>query len=134
MHTLFNFDQTFTLHALIRACTLIYFSWFLKDFCQIFRPNLEIFWQKLSSFLVTFFYLAHWWQASVIMNKTASFHAALFLVFWAKFLPARLCIFVKFPPCMLIRVTRVHCIVFDSLREGRKKSNFYSNVLNNALW
>ena len=53
--------------------------------------------------------MAHWWQASVILNKTASFHDALFLVYWAKFLPAsllrtaRLSNFVKIPPCTLIR-------------------------------
>ena len=39
MHALFNFDQTYSQHALIRACTLIHFSGFLKDFCQMFRPN-----------------------------------------------------------------------------------------------
>ena len=47
---LFHFDQTSTLHALIRACALIYFSGSFKDFCQIFRPNPENLWQKLGLF------------------------------------------------------------------------------------
>ena len=41
MYALFNFDQTSSLHALIRACTLINFSGFLKDFClKIMKLNL----------------------------------------------------------------------------------------------
>ena len=54
MHTLFDFDQTSILHALIRTCKLNYFFGFFKDFCQLFRRNLEMFWQKLDLFLVTF--------------------------------------------------------------------------------
>ena len=61
-----------------------YSSRFLKDFCQIFRTNLENFWRKLGSFSGN-----HWLygslvtkrKSSVFMNKTASFHPALFLVF-----------------------------------------------------
>ena len=85
-------------------CRFIYFSGFFKDFCQIFRSNLEKFWQKLGLFsrnfcsfdsLVTkrkksFLHIQRANKVSVIMNKTASFHAAFFLVFWAKFHPARL--------------------------------------------
>ena len=63
MYALFNFDQTSTLYALIRDCKLIYFL----DFCQIFRPNLENFWEKLGIFS----------KVSPIMNKIASFTHAL---------------------------------------------------------
>ena len=59
-------------------------------FVKYSRLICNFFGQKLGLFLVSFVYLAHWWQASVIMNKTASFHPAFFLVFWAKFLPGHL--------------------------------------------
>ena len=93
MHALSNFDQTSTLHAFIRDCRFIYFSGFFKDFCQIFRSNLEKFWQKLGLFssnfcsfdsLVTkrkksFLHIQRANKVSVIMNKTATFHPALSL-------------------------------------------------------
>ena len=44
---LYNFDQTSTLYAHIWACTFIYFWDFYGFFCQIFRPYMDFFWQKL---------------------------------------------------------------------------------------
>ena len=43
------------------------FFWNFKGFCQIFRPNLEFFLEKLSKFS----------KFSLIMNKIASFYPAL---------------------------------------------------------
>ena len=64
---LIYFGQTSTLYALISGLQAYLFFWISKDFCQIFRPNLEKFWEKLSKFLRVF----------LIMNKIASFYPAL---------------------------------------------------------
>ena len=103
-------DELFILTKL-PPCTLL----FRPARLLIFRDSLRIFvkysvliWNFLTKTRFIF-----WWQASVIMNKTASFHPALFLLFWAKFHPASLFrtarsfIFVKIPPCTLIRDSRV---------------------------
>ena len=43
------------------------FFWIFKDFCQIFSPNLEMFWEKIGILS----------KVSPIMNKIASFDPAL---------------------------------------------------------
>ena len=62
---------------------LLFGTGFIKDFCQIFRPNLDKFWQKLG--LIPGIMIPGNIQrvnrnkVSVNINKTASFHPALFL-------------------------------------------------------
>ena len=99
----------------------------IVNFSQIFRPKLDKFWLKLGIFssdfyLFGFLHVQRVNKVSLIMNKTtktARFHPALFLVFWAKFHPAGLfrtaCLFDfcqnstlhAFSACTLIRDTRV---------------------------
>ena len=78
-------------------CTLLFgtasLSIFL-DFCQIFRPNLDFFWKKLGIFSKIF----------LIINYIASFYPVL-QYFNQNFTLYAYLIFVKIPPCTLIRET-----------------------------
>ena len=55
MYALLNFDQTSTLYALIRACTLIYF-WDLEFFVKYSGLMWNFFNKNLVYYLVTFVY------------------------------------------------------------------------------
>ena len=107
MHALFNFDQTSTLHALIRVCTLIHFSGFLKNFCQTFRPNLE--------FLVKTRYI--FWKLLFIWQLSLCYYEY-------KFRPAHLFRTARFfRACTLIQDTRVRTLFKNSetLSKGPQK-------------
>ena len=113
---------------LFRSARLFNFLDFCKQFCQIFRPNLKTF--GITRF--NFWNVQRVNKVFLIMNKTASFHPALFLVFEQNSslhtysgLHAYL-IFVKVPPCTLIRVTRV--LYLGMLKEELKSLGHYLKV------
>ena len=65
MHALFDFDPNSTLYALIRYCTLIYFSGFFKKSGQFWQKlglssdNFCLFGDKKEEEFFTIFYLIH---------------------------------------------------------------------------
>ena len=99
MHALFNFEQTSTLHAHIRDCTLIFFSKFLKHFRQILRPNLEKIWQKLVLFSGKFCSFGSFSLFVMLIYKSGKNCGKM----WKELPCALFCILSKNPSCTLIQ-------------------------------
>ena len=104
------------------------FFWFFKAFVEKLGLNTDLVLKVSSpikvqngrrskSFIHMVMYMLRVSKVSIIMNETANFHPALFLVFWAKFHP--------------VRVSGLHgCLFLSKLHPARL---FWSACLSGTL-